>query len=91
MKETKRTSLQIRREILNAIKEGESVATRIAHKTRISGVHIKKELKDLIKRECVICIQNGPTVGDSRKKYFLTEKGESLLNILKDTKTLLDI
>lgn len=91
MKNTRRTSLQIRREMLNAIKEGETVATRMAHKTRISGVHVKKELEDLIDRECIICIQNDLTVGDSRKKYFLTEKGEALLNILKETKTLLDI
>ena len=91
MKNTRRTSLQIRREILDAIKEGESIATRIAHKTKISGVHIKKELKDLIERECIICIQDDQKGEDSRKKYFLTEKGQVLLNILNDTKTFLDI
>jgi hypothetical protein len=40
MKNTRRTSLQIRREILEAVKDGESIATRIAHKTKISGVHV---------------------------------------------------
>ncbi len=73
--------MEIKKEILNILKEGETVPTRIQHKVHVSNVIITRYLLSLKKNGL---IKEFKSDSSNRKHYSLTEKGENYLKMIEE-------
>lgn len=76
-----RGNSEIKKEILNLLKEGETVPTRIQHKVHVSNVIITRYLLSLKKNGL---IKEYKSDSSNRKRYSLTEKGENYLKMIEE-------
>ena len=82
----RRDNLQIQKAILESLKDGESLVTRIAYKVAINGIKAKNELDILLEQGCVTCSKDR-----GRVRYSITEEGLEKLGALDGLSELLDI
>jgi predicted transcriptional regulator len=87
MKSTKpRGNMEIKKEILKLLREGETVPTRIQHKVNISNTVITRYLSNLKNNGL---IKESKSNSSNAKRFSLTEKGEEYLKMIEKTYELL--
>ena len=87
---SRRSKLDIRLEVLKAVREGVNKPTRIMYAANMSWNPVRKILDSLVDGGLLSVISN--TVGNrSKRRYEITEKGISVLIYFEGAKELVDI
>jgi predicted transcriptional regulator len=83
-----RGNMEIKKEILNAIKEGETVPTRIQYRANVSYIVLLRYLSSLKNYGLIKEFKTGSS-NSKRIHYSLTEKGEDCLKILQEMREII--
>ncbi len=86
----RRSKLEIRLQILAAIREGQDKPTRIMYAANLSWKPTQRILAQLIEQELVSEHRNNESA-KSRRRYQITEKGVTVLEYFEKAKELLPI
>lgn len=86
----RRSKLEIRLQILAAIREGQDKPTRIMYAANLSWKPTQLILAQLIEQELVSEHRNNESA-KSRRRYQITEKGVTVLKYFEKAKELLPI
>lgn len=86
----RRSKLEIRLKILDAVREGVDKPTRIMYASNLSWKPTQRILKQLIEQELIREVRNDDYV-NSRRRYEITEKGIAVLEYFDKAKKLLPI
>jgi predicted transcriptional regulator len=78
-----RGNMEITKEILNILKEGETVPTRIQHRVNVSYIILSRYLSSLKYKGLIKEIESDSS-NSTRFHYSLTEEGENYLKILEE-------
>ena len=86
----RRSKLEIITIILDAIKNGEQKPTRIMYAANMSWNPTQKLLEDLVEKGFlkVKLVSGGKR---TKRVYYITEKGENVINYFEGAKTLIQI
>jgi predicted transcriptional regulator len=86
----RRSKLEIRLNMLAAIRDGEEKPTRIMYAANLSWKPTQRVLAQLVEQELVREIRGAEGV-KSRRRYEITEKGVAVLNYFDKAKELLPL
>lgn len=77
----RRSQLQVRLEVLKVVKDGEHKPTRIMYKSNMSWNLTQRVLEDLVNKQ-FLTITYQERTPRTRRRYYLTEKGENFLETI---------
>jgi predicted transcriptional regulator len=86
----RRTRLEIRLRILEAVRNGVEKPTRIMYAANLSWKPTQRTLSHLIEQGLVVEVRN-PESAKSRRRYKITDKGIAVLDYFDEAKELLTI
>jgi predicted transcriptional regulator len=84
-----RGNMEIKKEILIALKEGETVPTRIQQRVNLSYMVLQSYLSSLKNNGLVMEFKTNSS-NSKRFHYSLTEKGEDCLKVLQEMHEIMD-
>ncbi|MFC1802745.1 winged helix-turn-helix domain-containing protein [Thermoproteota archaeon] len=87
---SKGVSYRTIKNVLTVIKNGESKPNRISYQSNVSWARLMNCLTLLLNKGCVECSQRKVSSDHDLREYFITNKGEHLLQSLQIAKKIID-
>jgi len=86
----RRSKLEIRLKILEAVREGVDKPTRIMYAANLSWKPTQRILSKLVE-QCLVAEERATESKKSRRRYVVTEKGQAVLDYFDEARKILPI